>query len=93
MCFRTYSISQLRSRVTQVLTKVWQDDGYSLAALYGSLYAMNELGVDVSLLRYSAFFFAETVFWPLTGSLCFRCLVCNSSFHIPLVKVKSSTCR
>ncbi|CAG9535125.1 unnamed protein product [Cercopithifilaria johnstoni] len=43
---RSYSISHLRSRVTQVLAQVWLDENCTLAALYGSLYALNELGVD-----------------------------------------------
>ncbi|VBB26790.1 unnamed protein product [Acanthocheilonema viteae] len=45
MC-RSYNISHLRSRVTQVLAQVWRDENCTLAALYGSLYALNELGVD-----------------------------------------------
>ncbi|VDK70581.1 unnamed protein product [Onchocerca ochengi] len=43
---RSYNISHLRSRVTQVLAQVWRDENCTLAALYGSLYALNELGVD-----------------------------------------------
>ncbi|VDN04194.1 unnamed protein product [Thelazia callipaeda] len=43
---KSYNISHLRSRVTQVLTQVWCNENYTLAALYGSLYALNELGVD-----------------------------------------------
>ncbi|EFO25376.1 hypothetical protein LOAG_03111 [Loa loa] len=43
---RSYKISHLRSRVTQVLAQVWRDENCTLAALYGSLYALNELGVD-----------------------------------------------
>uniref|UniRef100_A0A0N5A8P7 Signal peptidase complex subunit 2 n=1 Tax=Syphacia muris TaxID=451379 RepID=A0A0N5A8P7_9BILA len=43
---KAYNLSNLRSRVTQVLTKVWQDKNVTLATLYGSVYALNELGVD-----------------------------------------------
>uniref|UniRef100_A0A0R3RYL1 Transcription initiation factor TFIID subunit 6 n=1 Tax=Elaeophora elaphi TaxID=1147741 RepID=A0A0R3RYL1_9BILA len=43
---RSYNISHLRSRITQVLAQVWRDENCTLAALYGSLYALNELGVD-----------------------------------------------
>ncbi|MCP9265054.1 Transcription initiation factor TFIID subunit 6 [Dirofilaria immitis] len=43
---RSYNIGHLRSRVTQVLAQVWRDENCTLAALYGSLYALNELGVD-----------------------------------------------
>ncbi|VDD89880.1 unnamed protein product [Enterobius vermicularis] len=43
---KAYNLSNLRSRVTQVLTKVWQDEHVTLATLYGSVYALNELGVD-----------------------------------------------
>uniref|UniRef100_A0A915PYJ3 Transcription initiation factor TFIID subunit 6 n=1 Tax=Setaria digitata TaxID=48799 RepID=A0A915PYJ3_9BILA len=43
---KCYNISHLRSRVTQVLAQVWRDENCTLAALYGSLYALNELGVD-----------------------------------------------
>uniref|UniRef100_A0AAF5RXX2 Transcription initiation factor TFIID subunit 6 n=1 Tax=Wuchereria bancrofti TaxID=6293 RepID=A0AAF5RXX2_WUCBA len=43
---RSYNINHLRSRVTQVLAQVWRDESCTLAALYGSLYALNELGVD-----------------------------------------------
>ncbi|MFH4978258.1 hypothetical protein AB6A40_004967 [Gnathostoma spinigerum] len=43
---KTYNINNLRSRVTQILTKVWRGEMSTLSTLYGSLYALNELGVD-----------------------------------------------
>lgn len=43
---KAYNINNLRSRVTQVLTRVWRDEQSTLSTLYGSLYALNELGVD-----------------------------------------------
>ncbi|VDM37574.1 unnamed protein product [Toxocara canis] len=43
---RAYNVNGLRSRITQVLTRVWRDEHSTLSTLYGSLYALNELGVD-----------------------------------------------
>uniref|UniRef100_A0A9J2PGU1 Transcription initiation factor TFIID subunit 6 n=1 Tax=Ascaris lumbricoides TaxID=6252 RepID=A0A9J2PGU1_ASCLU len=43
---RSYNVNGLRSRVTQVLTRVWRNEHCTLSTLYGSLYALNELGVD-----------------------------------------------
>ncbi|VDK55906.1 unnamed protein product [Anisakis simplex] len=43
---RAYNVNGLRSRITQVLTRVWQEENSTLATLYGSIYALNELGID-----------------------------------------------
>lgn len=43
---KAYNVNNLRSRITQVLTRVWRDEHATLATLYGSLYALNELGID-----------------------------------------------
>uniref|UniRef100_A0A1I7Z147 Transcription initiation factor TFIID subunit 6 n=1 Tax=Steinernema glaseri TaxID=37863 RepID=A0A1I7Z147_9BILA len=45
MC-RNYQIHNVRARVTQVLGGVWKDNGPSCATLYGSMYALQEIGWD-----------------------------------------------
>ncbi|KAK0404257.1 hypothetical protein QR680_017368 [Steinernema hermaphroditum] len=45
MC-RNYQIHNVRARVTQVLGKVWKESNPSCATLYGSMYALQEIGWD-----------------------------------------------
>ncbi|CAI4225501.1 unnamed protein product [Auanema sp. JU1783] len=43
---RKYHTLELQSRITKVLTKVWANENSSIATLYGSLFALNELGTE-----------------------------------------------
>ncbi len=47
---RAYPLSGARSRITQLLTSAWCNEDSEIETLYGALFALNELGVDVRMI-------------------------------------------